>query len=309
MKDYTIFYKNEIEEKALAEFNFDLFISAYDNTDRVARVYKSVSATEKHWLIFPQYKIKQSDYPQGKYFDYALANEDDYIIRYLEEINIQPKNLNIGIDITGFIRPHLIFMLRILSNMGVKKMHAFYTEPIRYKKSEETLFSGFVDEVKLIPGCGSTEFNSDTQNDLLILAVGYDDKLIVKVAQDKRHCKRKYQIFGFPSLQPDMYQESRLKANNAAESLGKDVVTKFAPAVDPFVTAQLLKEIIDSNTHSKNIYLSPLSTKPQVLGFIIYYLWEGTNKRVNLLYPYSGNYATKTASGIKNTWHYVVELP
>jgi hypothetical protein len=44
------------------------------------------------------------------------------------------------------------------------------------------------------------------EDDVLILAVGYDVNSSA-VAEAKRHCAIKYKMFGFPSLQADMYQK------------------------------------------------------------------------------------------------------
>ena len=177
-----------------------------------------------------------------------------------------------------------------------------------YKNAEETTFSGFIDEVRLIEGCAASYFNPNTDNDLLIITAGYDDKLIAKVSQAKSKIKRKYYILGFPSLQPDFYQESILKIHHAKESIG-DISSKHAPAFDPFVTAQIIEEIISENSDHTNIYLSPLSTKPQTLGIALYYLFNCNTKPINIIFPFSQHYFPKTAIGIKSTWKYTFELP
>jgi hypothetical protein len=105
-----------------------------------------------------------------------------------------------------------------------------------------------------------------------------------------------------------MYQESILKIYQAKESIGQRI-DKFAPAFDPFVTAQVISDIITENPDHANIYLSPLSTKPQALGIALYYLWNFEKKPLNIIFPFSNKYFPKTASGIKKTWRYVFELP
>jgi len=109
-------------------------------------------------------------------------------------------------------------------------------------------------------------------------------------------------------LQADMYQENVLKIYHAKESIG-EIVPRYAPAFDPFVTAQTISEIIDENPDYSNIYLSPLSTKPQTLGIALYYLWNFSSKPINIIFPYSEKYYPKTANGIKKTWKYSLELP
>jgi hypothetical protein len=309
MIDYTIFYKSSFKdgEVNLGE-DYDLFFSGYDNCDRTKAIFGKINSTKKIWFNFPHYQLTEIQ-PDClcDIFTNDSFKEDDFFIDYFSK-NALDFSSRICIDITGFIRPHLIYFIKYLYLMGVKKMDFLYTEPHYYKNAEETTFSGFIDDVKLIEGCSSELVNPKTEEDILIITAGYDDKLIAKVSQSKSKIKNKYYILGFPSLQPDMYQESILKLYYAKESIG-NINKKFAPAFDPFVTAQTIQDIINENPNSSNIYLSPLSTKPQTLGIALYYLWNFTKKPINIIFPYSKHYLPKTAIGIKKTWKYTFELP
>lgn len=313
--DYTIFYKRIIDSQEkwdnLPEYDF--YISTYDCSDRVKYNFSKIKAKEKHWFFTPHHKIPADKRViDGKIFEYNHYNDDDFIVQYFNDISaiLQPDS-RFCIDITGFIRPFIVFLIRYLQEAGYKNVDVIYTEPNKYVHSDETEFSGFVDIVRPVPGCSSSDVMPSSENDVLILAAGYDDNLISAVAESKKHCDIKYQIYGFPSLQPDMYQESVLRVHNARESLGSGVLTYYAPAFDPFVTAQKIKEIVDINLSIRkvNIYISPLSTKPQVLGFILYYLFEGISKPVSIIFPYSLHYSINTCSGINKTWLYQLELP
>jgi hypothetical protein len=313
--DYTIFYKQTLDFQEnwdnLPEY--DIYISTFDCSDRVKHNFSKIKARNKHWLFTPHHKIPEDKrIDEGEIFEYPLFNDDEFLIEYFNAIaHLLKDNPKICIDITGFIRPFIVFLIRYINSLGFKKIDIIYGEPNKYIHSDETEFSGFVDIVRTVPGCASSDLLPSSENDVLIIAAGYDDKLISAVAEAKRHCDIKYQIYGFPSLQPDMYQESVLRVHNARESMGAGVFTSYSPAFDPFVTAQKLKEIIDLNLsiQKTNIYISPLSTKPQVLGFILYYLYEGINKPVNIIFPYSQHYSINTCSGINKTWYYQVELP
>ena len=105
-----------------------------------------------------------------------------------------------------------------------------------------------------------------------------------------------------------MYQESILKMHQAKDSIGQRE-DRYAPAFDPFVTAQIINDIVEENPNHSNIYLSPLSTKPQALGIALYYLWNFESKPINIIFPYSNTYHPKTATGIKKTWKYTFEFP
>ena len=63
----------------------------------------------------------------------------------------------IAVDITGFIRPYLIFLTRWLAGCGVRRFDALYTEPVIYGDREETKFSDeVVEEVRQIAGFEGT---------------------------------------------------------------------------------------------------------------------------------------------------------
>lgn len=310
--DFTIFYKENFSTDKEWQLlpNYDLLISTYDCSDRVQHNFSKVKAKVKHWLLTPHHKIDPTSPKGGEVFNYNSFDEDDFIFEYFKKYPVD-NSLSICIDITGFIRPFLIFLFRYLQSIGIKKVDCLYTEPNRYLKSDETEFSGFVDIVKTVPGCAASDLLPSSENDVLITAVGYDDKLISAIADNKKHCNYKYKLFGFPSLQPDMYQESVLRVHNARESLGSDAFTLFAPAFDPFVTAQLLHDTVNNylKKTKANFYISPLSTKPQVLGFILYYLSDGYKKHVNIIFPYSKQYSIQTCKGVNKTWRYVIEIP
>lgn len=307
--DYSIFYKEEIPPDAIKDVpKYDLFISSYDGCERTLKVFDEISSSRKIWLLFPHYSIDSTSITtEHEIYVDASLKEDDYFLKFFE--NDFQSYSNICIDITGFIRPHLIYFLKFLSTLKSPKVDLLYTEPNQYRNSDETTFSGFIDEIRLVEACSAIDTNSNSDNDLLIISSGYDDNLIAKICQAKRYCKKKYSILGFPSLQPDMYQESILKLHNAKESIGENITQKFAPAYDPFITAQIIEEIVNANPDATNIYLSPLSTKPQAIGIALYYIWNFKLKPVNIIFPFSKKYSSKNAIGVKKTWKYTFEFP
>lgn len=307
--DYSIFYKEEVSPNAIKDISaYDLFISSYDGCERTLKIFDEVKASKKVWLLFPHYSIDVSSITSDhEIYSDSNLKEDEFFLKFFET-DFQAFE-NICIDITGFIRPHLIYLLKFLSTLNISKVDLFYTEPNQYKNSDNTAFSGFIDEIRLVEACSAIDINSSTESDLLIISSGYDDNLIAKVCQAKRYCKKKYYILGFPSLQPDMYQESILKLHNAKESIGENMEQKFAPACDPFITAQIIEEIISANPDATNIYLSPLSTKPQTIGIALYYIWNFKTKPVNIIFPFSKKYSSKNAVGVKKTWKYTFEFP
>jgi len=303
--DYTIFYKKSFENgKIDCGKVYDFFFSAYDACERTITIFEKIKSVSKIWIEFPHYHLNLEG---SNIYNCRSFKEDECFIDLFDSLNITDST-EICIDITGFIRPHLIFFIAFLSRKGVRKIDFLYSEPLHYRNAEDTTFSGFIDEVRLIEGCGSELLLPITDNDLLIITAGYDDKLIAQVSNFKSKIKKKYYILGLPSLQPDMYQESILKMYQAKDSIGhrRD---RYAPAFDPFVTAQVISDIIGENKNHTNIYLSPLSTKPQTLGIAFYYLWNFQKEPLNIIFPFSKTYIPKTAHGIKKTWKYTFELP
>jgi len=316
MIDYTVLYKCElsVDDDWPPEARWDIFLSAFTAAERVKRVYEKAPAGSKHWLVFPEYGFAKEEYPTGAFASLA-RDEADYVKSFWDKSIGDIAGRTLGIDITGFIRPYLIFLLRWLAERGVRRFDALYTEPVIYEKREQTRFSDeTVVEVRQIAGYEGTH-NPDTTNDYLIIGAGYDDPLIAQVAENKEFSK-KIQIFGLPSLRADMYQENVLRAYRAEEAVGRHTADEsssyFAPANDPFVTASTLREIVSRLEARKpitNLYLSPLATKPQVLGFAIYYLTERQNSATSLIFPFCEAYNQETSTGISRILKYTVELP
>jgi hypothetical protein len=308
--DFTIFYKETLKKEEIVKLpKYDIFYSAFDNCYRTKELFEIVNANDKLWFIFPQYrKISKNELPKNEIYKSAELSEVEYFSDFVESFDCVEKSRSICIDITGFIRPHLIYLLRFLSICKFEKVDLLYTEPILYKDADETKFAGFIDEIRPIEGCSAFINNPNTENDLLIICAGYDDNLIAKITKHKGHCSNKYYILGFPSLQPDMYQECVLKMDNAKESIGESKQIRFAPASDPFVTAQIIHDIIEKHPDATNIYLSPLSTKPQTVGIALYYIMNYQVKPISIIYPFSNTNNSEHANGINRIWKYTIEF-
>ena len=187
-----------------------------------------------------------------------------------------------------------------------------YSEPGQYSKKESTDFhKGAITNVRQIRGYEGIHV-SDDSNDVLIIGSGYDSQLISAVANAKDHAQ-KIQVLGFPSLRPDMYQENVLRCVRAENELGADPLTRphFAPANDPFVTASKISQIVKKLDEIKpitNLYLAPLSTKSQTIGFLLYYISELVGTNASVLYPMHDQYERETSMGMTRVWKYEIEF-
>jgi len=310
--DFTIFYKKSYtSDEFCCEGQYDFFFFADDGSSRTIGIVDRINATKKYRIRFPHYGIPQYQAISHEVIEYSHNNkrENEFFLQLLEDLGDSiTGNTKICIDMTGFIKPHLFFLIRYFERKGIKSFDCLYSEPQNYRAAEETRFTREIDDdVRLVEGLYSPRPETITDNDLLIVCVGYDSDSMNKVLQNKAKISRVEYILGLPSLQADMYQESALKASEV-ERLSK-INPKFAPAFDPFVTAEVIKEIVQSQKpEPSNIYLCPLSTKPQALGMVLYYLWN-QNTSVNIIFPFSSSYASNTAEGIKRVWKYTIELP
>jgi hypothetical protein len=315
--DYSLLRREVFSSGRLAELPaWDVFISAYNESGRVNAVFDSVRADRKEWLIHPEYDFSKEERPAtGTVHTMQERDEAEFWREYISISGIEgwPRDARICIDSTGFMRPHLMLFLRRLRDLGFSRLHALYADPQAYKEGEKTPFSkGAVTEVRQVRGFEGVHQPDRRDEDLLVIGAGYDDDLIRRVAENKRTA-RKLEMFGLPSLVPHMYEESRLRAAKAEEALGPLPFRSllFAPANDPFATAQELHERLKEERGRKrieNLYLSPLGTKAQTLGFALYYLCECVGEPVSMIFPFAEYYSRETSVGLSRVWMYEFEL-
>lgn len=313
--NYSYLYKKSFKEvdelKTLDEY--DCFISMFVPSERVIIPADRIPTKETIWFTFPDYI--GDVFLTGKKIIPLLPNEDYVTItNAIKDLDLNGKK--ICLDATGFNVPNMLFLLRLLHSYNIKKFDVLYTEPKSYMNAENTEFSEEFKCVKQIMGMGG-KHNSDTDNDLLIIAAGYDHSRIIDVAVKKKPTTKAL-LFGFPSMSAEMFQENIIRAYNASEAVGSDCFKDmdsniYAPAYDPFVTAQTLKEFIEHKNARKkltNIYLAPLSSKPQALGMALYYIGERCwLQNISIIYPFCQKYNLDRGIGISRIWLYNFEFP
>lgn len=311
--DYSLYYREEIPTNSPLT-GYDLFLSAYNHSDRLKIVYDSIKTENKFWLIFPEYDFLEDELPSES--DFIIIDgkgEAEQIKKIIENLKLHEyKNKNICVDTTGFMRPQLLFVLFYFKTIGFQNVDFLYSEPDSYSKKENTQFSsGAVIQTKAIAGYSGSN-TSTKDKDLLIIASGYDSTLIEKVAQYHENADIVH-LLGFPSLKADMYQENILKILKASDALPDKTLSNpiFAPASDPFETASEIEKYISNKELTKNyrhIYLSPLSTKAQTLGMGLAYLNHFTGKNISIVFPYTAKYSKETSVGISRLWKYSFEF-
>ncbi len=150
MIDYSIYYreKHSTLESLSGSYQWDYFVSAFTSAERVQKLFANVRANKKDWLFFPEYKYNKNEYPKTKPEEDAIElsgkTESEIINPYAKKLKANIKDKNICIDITGFIRPHLMYFLKCLKREGIHKFDIIYVEPEWYKERELTKFSNKV---------------------------------------------------------------------------------------------------------------------------------------------------------------------
>lgn len=297
--------------------HYEIFLSAYNLSDRVRHVYDHVSASRKLWLVHHEYGLGAEHLPVEEHFISSSDDESSFWKAVLNHLALDPNAFSaasVCIDSTGMLRPHLLFVMRLLHRFGASRVSFLYAEPTVYKQKELTSFSaGSTFEVRPVQGYEGTP-TTDSSADYLIIGMGYDDRMIAEVAEDRAKAD-KHQLFGLPSLSADMYQQSVIRSRRAAEELSdpnfSEANRSFAPASDPFGTAAVLSEVVHRRRQERgisNLYLSPLGTKPQVIGFGLYHIFECTNGEASVTFPFSRGYSPETGQGISRLWQYEIEF-
>jgi hypothetical protein len=318
--DYSIYERHELDgtNAWTGMPEWDYFLSGFNLADRIKITHERVRARHKVWLIHEEYGLSDAEMPPGSKFGLSNVDESTYckaLLTFLtDNQGFKPGVHTLCIDITGVLRPHLMFLVRLLKARNVLDFTALYAEPLRYQSRERTTFSsGNITAVRPVHGFEGSPTRGGAPH-FLIIGVGYDDKLLAAVAEHRAKAE-KHQLFGLPSLRADMFQESVLRSRRASEEIGDPNFSphnrSFAPANDPFGTASVLSEIVDRQVKQRpdsDIILAPLGTKAQVLGFALYYMLEAHNLHYSIIFPFSTGYAAETSTGLARIWAYRIEL-
>lgn len=314
---YTYFDKykySSVNELSIGD-EYDYYISTFNESDRVRLTFDAINAKRKIWLILPEYHDSLFA-NNGEKFNFSSYGDYDTIISMIDTLGINNTH-KICMDITGFLTQHMYFILKYISSTNLSEsIDIIYSEPQKYIDAEKTKFTDSFYDVEQLHGFGGVH-SPDTTNDLLIIASGYDDSRITDVANKKKKA-RKIQLLGFPSLQPDMFQENIIQAYKAESAVGSECfknidLNLFAPASDPFVAAQTISDFLKREQRAKtftNIYLTPISSKPHALGMALFYLWEKCwEKPISIIYPMCNKYIKNNSIGISKIWKYKFEFP
>lgn len=327
INDYDLLFIDVFEKiEDLQDKKYDLFISGYNNEKMVTDVFNSMIAVNKTWLIFPDYiELDSSKYSGNDYFEYTSEIidynniESAYIKKFLNHYKLNERHTeSICIDITGFIKPYMLYLILSLKYLNYNNIDIIYSEPKSYTNNEDTPFS--ISETKIVR---SLDWNilrvEPGKNDLLLINVGYDNILVDNVVNYYKRVGNHKILLGFPSLQPIMYQENILNLIKSSENLNINQTFQpiFAAANDPFETAKIINteinKYIKETEEVKIIYLAPLATKAQALGIVFFYIkefarFEEKGIRLKIVYPFTKLYSSSSTEELSKINRYTLEF-
>ena len=322
MVNYTYFQRVLVDKADYGAANWTAVVAAFNSSARVTELWGSLpKATYRLWAIHREYGFGRAELPDGESVHSDGLDESafaDALVAKLEsDSGLGVADHRLAVDITGFMRPELVCLVQKLRLEGARLVDFLYAEPTRYKQKGWTQFSkGNVRDVRQVITCEGIH-DLDTDGDMLLIGTGYDNNLMSAVAEHKPHSS-KLLLLGFPSLAADMYQENVWRVSRASESIGASGVEArqehlFAPANDPFVTAAVVSSAVSRCVEQdgvRNVYLAPLGTKVQALGFALFYAIEclKRNRSVSIILPFADGYERATSEGLSRTWRYTVDL-
>jgi len=230
-------------------------------------------------------------------------------LMFLKEENIDLLNKQLIIDITVFTKAYFFLLFKIMKEkLNLHECWVVYTEPEKYKSKStdrnEIILTEGLDRVESIPGFVGSSVNS---KDALIVILGFEGKRSREVFNSVDPGLT-YAVNGFPSFQLGWHKIS-LEANLLfLQESGASDHLFFAPAVDPFETRNTVSRIveeIEKKNKDINIIVSPLGTKLQAFGVLLYALG---NKKIKVIYPFPSVYKPDYSYKYGPTWIFKVNL-
>ena len=308
--DYTLLRRQTISEAALPNAGFEIMVTAFDGSDRGRIVLGAAAAAETLCVLLPQYAFSEEEVSalSGEFTAVTMlpvSSDDEADMASMLVSRPNMASARVCVDLSGMPRTHLIHLTQRLLAINPNGLDVVYVEPSHYVHEDETVFAE--GEVDVRPVRGFEGVHPPTRDEVLVIGTGFEVDLMNLVARAHPGAQ-KLQLFGLPSLQPEMYQQNLLQTMLATDAVEGSGVTDryYAPAYCPYETAAQLSQALRADQRKRNnIYLAPLGTKVQALGFALYYLHECSGP-ASLLGVASTRLRRKAAIGANRIWHYEV---
>lgn len=242
--------------------------------------------------LLEKWNVEKIEVSELSFRSYRLSKEINRYIRTNEEvlfdISCLPKNV-------------LLSVLRWCDT----KFTFLYTRP-EIQKEAETEFSIGIRGIGIIRGYeGNVRLSRQT---FLILILGFEGARALSIFKHFEPYKA-LALLGNPTPPLDhekaQFYLDNARNNNSQLLSNQRVFSSEIPSLDPYACANALKEKISEyiKDTEMNILISPLGTKPQVLGLFLYWL---KHKDIQIVYSIPSRRGLSSEGG-GQTWIYRIE--
>lgn len=188
------------------------------------------------------------------------------------------KHPRITIDVSTPIKWHLLILLKLLDLRDLlDKIRFLYTEPEDYCTNLFQPLSFGIKEIFPIPMYhGNYDFSNE---DLLVLILGYEGSRAMALYENIDPTETLL-LIADPPYHPEWKGRTEKMNKEIINIVGESKI-EYIHSRNPFSVATKLYEILSDRKYSEyNHIISPLGTKPQILGL---YLYLATNPMNTIL--------------------------
>jgi len=254
--------------KLSSNYNVDnIFLLRYTNHESIERE-KNIEDMKEVLIKFGQTKELLIDEKN------PIPRISD-IIKLIKEYSNKNSEPRISIDISTFIKWHLLILLKALEkNKLSKNIRFLYTEPEDYVTDLFQPLSFGIRRIFAIPTySGKYDFSKDS---LLVLMLGYegDRALALLEDTDPNDCLL---LIGKPAFHKEWEGRAEKMNTGIINTVGKSKI-KYIDSRNSLLIYHQLQKLLTNSKYSKfNQIISPLGTKPQILGLYLYLLTDPQN--------------------------------
>lgn len=183
---------------------------------------------------------------------------------FLNTKKLHPKDLFITVDISTFTKNLLLnLMLYLVNFLQIEKLRLLYTVPGRYAFPQEGWLSFGIKSIHIPPMCWNAW--SPLKDNLLIIILGFEEMRAWSLI-DRFSADLNWLFITNPG--------SKFEWNTYCEDYNTRLLEEIppegkVPALDPIRVSEILSNSITKNIAERyNIFISPLGTKPQLIGIL-----------------------------------------
>ncbi|WP_421895134.1 hypothetical protein [Marinoscillum sp.] len=237
--------------------------------------------------------------------DFKVSFDDQTVdIDDIEELTNGYFDKNCLLDATtlGFVEI-LVLSKSLIPKRGLDYL---YIEPGEYFRPEHTNIlhkrdfelSGEIKGFKAIPGFSA--LITDDIDHKVVFILGFESSRVEKAFEDHQMINKKDcdLIFGFPAFNPGWEMNSFANHIDLIQQYSIQGDIKFGAATDPLATYSIIKKIDDSLETDKQLFISPLGTKPMAIGCA---LFVSENPDTAILYDHPQKKPGRSTD--TNIWH------